>query len=115
MLAFLRKKHAALHWYAQRFTAVALLPLFGWIIMSTTAYLSNAQDLFSVAQFAIQQNPFFFLILNVLLFWHIRQGLESIVVDYVHNEKTQFLVNFFIRVLTVLMIFSSYSIMLSFL
>lgn len=104
LLTFLRKKHASLHWYFQRATAVLLLPTMLWILFSAATFASSAADASAVITHVVQQNPSLLLLVNILLFWHIRVGLESIVEDYVHHEVTKFFSFFTIRVLTILLI-----------
>lgn len=115
MLALFRKKHAALHWYIQRMTAIALLPLFAWMLFQVTLSVSHAPDLASLVQSLVQQNPFVLLLLHVLLFWHIQHGLESIVIDYVHHDVRVALLQSFIRILTVVMMFLGPYVVLHFL
>lgn len=104
ILTFLRKKHASLHWYTQRFTAVLLLPMLLWVIFSASAYLSNSSDVSSMLHKIVQMNPYLLLGINLALFWHIRVGIESILDDYVHNEKTKFFSYFSVRIMTLLLI-----------
>ena len=40
-------------------------------------------------------------ILNVILLWHIRSGMEIVIEDYVHDEKVRIACIFIIRVLAI--------------
>jgi succinate dehydrogenase / fumarate reductase membrane anchor subunit len=100
ILTFLRKKHASLHWYAQRFTAALLLPMLLWVIFSGAVYASATPDIATLLHKVVQTNPYLLLFINVVLFWHIRTGVESILDDYVHHEKTKFFSYLTVRLLT---------------
>ena len=74
---------ATRHWWMQRLTAVALVPLTVWFVVSLVA-LAGADYSTMVAWVS---NPFVtVLLLSMLvsLFYHLRLGLQEIVEDYVH-------------------------------
>lgn len=115
ILGFLRKKHASFHWYGQRFTAFLLLPMLLWILLSGASFAATSPDLSSLLHQVVQQNPYLFLGLNIVLFWHIRTGVESILDDYVHDEKTKFFSYLAVRILTIQLIQSFYFFTVAFL
>lgn len=104
ILLFLRKKHASLHWYIQRISALSLIPILLWIIIQGSILSSNTSDMISLIQRVIQDNVYLFILINIVLFSHIRTGVESIVDDYIHNEKTKFISYLSIRILTIQLI-----------
>lgn len=76
------------HWWLQRVTAVANIPLMIWFVVSAVA-LSGA-DYGTVVVW--MQNPIVtvLLVLTIAsLFYHIRLGLQVVVEDYVHQEGTK--------------------------
>ena len=76
------------HFWIQRLTAVALVPLTIWFALSI-ASLATA-DLPSVQ--AWMKSPLSAtLMLSFLLagFWHMKLGLQVVIEDYVHSEWTK--------------------------
>jgi len=70
------------HWWVQRLTAVALVPLSVWFAVSLLAL--PALDHATVAAWMGQSSTALLLILLVLVAaWHSRLGLEVVVEDYV--------------------------------
>ena len=77
-------KDGAQHWWVQRLTAVALLLLTPWFVITalglvgadqTTARLTLAQPL----------NATLLLAYVLAMFWHAQLGLQVVVEDYVHG------------------------------
>ena len=78
--------HAAVsHWWLQRVTAVALVPLLLWFVVSLlTAMLSN--DVGDVANwFSSPLNSLLMVLLLIAMFWHAKLGFQVVVEDYVHT------------------------------
>lgn len=76
------------HWWAQRVTAIAGIPLviflIGFIVMHVGA--SRAEVVASV------QNPFVAILLALTMFnllWHMRLGLQVVIEDYIHSHGTK--------------------------
>jgi succinate dehydrogenase / fumarate reductase, membrane anchor subunit len=78
------------HWWLQRLTALALVPLSVWIMVSllalpaldySTATLWLAQPLVAV----------FMLLFVTVSLWHMGQGLQVVIEDYVHAMGYKFL------------------------
>ena len=68
------------HWLLQRSTALLLIP---------TILIANVSTL---------------IFLNILLFWHLRIGIEEILADYVHHEVTRNFILMLLRVLILIVI-----------
>lgn len=71
------------HWWSQRVTAVALVPLVLWLVYSLLAL--SGQDYASVIQWL--QNPLHAVLLAVFLvtmFYHSYLGLQVVIEDYLH-------------------------------
>ena len=73
------------HWWGQRLTAVALVPLGLWFVYSVLDLLpadhhAAVQWLRSPVQAAL------FILFSVTVFWHAYLGLQVVIEDYVHTE-----------------------------
>lgn len=78
-------KEGTKHWWYQRLTAVALVPLSLWFAVSVMTYA--AADYHSALQW--MHSPVtgtLFLVLIVALFFHAQLGLQVVIEDYVHIE-----------------------------
>ena len=76
------------HWWAQRVTAIALLPLSLYFIASVLI-LAGASRGAMIAYMAEPWNAVLFLCLIFALFYHLSLGLQVVVEDYVNNEGTR--------------------------
>lgn len=78
-------KQGTHHWWAQRITAVALVPLTLWFIFSMAA-LAGA-DAAAAAQFVAQPvNAILLLLLIAATFHHLQLGLQVVIEDYITGE-----------------------------
>ena len=73
------------HWWVQRVTAIALIPLTLWFVFSILGKPLNSYDAMSgwlgrpwVAVFAI--------LLAITLAWHSWLGVQVVIEDYVHGK-----------------------------
>jgi succinate dehydrogenase / fumarate reductase membrane anchor subunit len=74
------------HWWMQRITAVALVPLTFWVVFAVAA--RSGDDYASVAAWFAQ--PFTTTMLTLFVFTtflHAIQGLTVIIEDYIHHES----------------------------
>lgn len=86
------------HWWVQRLTAVALVPLSLWFLLSFFAL--PALDYFTVRDWlAAPWHSVGALLLVVTLVWHSSLGVQVVIEDYVHHPglklATLVLVKFF--------------------
>ena len=76
------------HWWMQRVTAVALVPLAllfaAYLIMLTGSDYPTLHDVMSRPTASMIAALFV-----VALFWHLKLGLQVIIEDYVHDEWTK--------------------------
>ena len=76
------------HWWAQRLTAVALVPLGLWFVFSAVS-LAGA-DLAGFIDWIDAPGHLVLMILFVgVLFYHMQLGIQVVVEDYVHTESTK--------------------------
>lgn len=73
------------HWWAQRLTAVALVPLTLWFIFSVI-HLSGASHQAVIEWLSAPLTLGLMLALIVATFHHLQLGLQIVIEDYVHNE-----------------------------
>ncbi|HLI16818.1 MAG TPA: succinate dehydrogenase, hydrophobic membrane anchor protein [Rhodanobacteraceae bacterium] len=73
------------HWWLQRVTAVALVPLSIWFVFLIGG-LMHATYPVVLASIAQPVHAIFLIILSVCLFWHGALGLQVIIEDYVHTR-----------------------------
>jgi succinate dehydrogenase / fumarate reductase membrane anchor subunit len=81
-------KSGSAHWWAQRVTAIALLPLSLYFVASTLI-LAGASRADMAAYMAKPWNAVLFLCLIAALFYHLVLGLQVVIEDYVHKESTK--------------------------
>lgn len=73
------------HWWVQRVTAIALIPLGVWFAGSLIALLS-ADYATVTAWLALPYNAVLTALLVVIMFHHSWLGVQVVVEDYVHAE-----------------------------
>ena len=78
-------KECAAHWWAQRLTALALVPLMTLLAVSLVA-LAGAPHGVVVAWIKGPVTAVLLVALIVALFHHLQLGLQVVVEDYVHTE-----------------------------
>lgn len=81
-------KKGVSHFWMQRVTAAALIPLMGWLLASIVAY--SAAD-YDAAMLYLKDpiNVTLLLLLMVAAFAHMRLGLQVVIEDYIHREGTK--------------------------
>ena len=72
------------HWWAERTTAIALVPLTLWLVVSLVT-LSGRDYTSFVAWLRMPISMVCMVLLLVALFYHMALGLQVIVEDYVHS------------------------------
>jgi len=78
-------KEGVEHWWLQRVTAVALVPLTLWFVISVVR-LSSA-DIDTVRDWVGRPLPAILLVLLLIAaFWHASLGLQVVIEDYVHTD-----------------------------
>ena len=81
-------KSGASHWWAQRVTAVALVPLTLWFVWSALRLVGASHE--DVLAWIGGPVPVVLFIALVLAsFYHLSLGLQVVIEDYVHTEPTR--------------------------
>lgn len=81
-------KDGAGHWWVQRLTAVALLPLGLWFAFAVTSLVGADHAHFKawVGEFG---NALLLVLFIVAAFHHAQLGLQVVIEDYVHGEAAK--------------------------
>jgi succinate dehydrogenase / fumarate reductase, membrane anchor subunit len=78
-------KEGVEHWWAQRITAIALVPLCLWFASAVIGLVGA--DLETMQNWVARPLPAILLVLLlVALFYHASLGLQVVIEDYVHTE-----------------------------
>ena len=73
------------HFWHQRLTAIALIPLSLWFVASLICAVNGTY--FEVISWISQPHVTTLLVaLSAALFYHVKLGLQTVVEDYVHTE-----------------------------
>ncbi|MBC6439028.1 MAG: succinate dehydrogenase, hydrophobic membrane anchor protein [Rhodospirillales bacterium] len=81
-------KSGTSHWWHQRLTAIALIPL----VIFLVGLLPNLADATHREFVALMQIPFTPIALVLLIIagiYHMKLGLQVVIEDYVHNEPVK--------------------------
>lgn len=85
-------KGGASHWATERLISLATLPLYVWLVVA----LLRLPDLGHgtvVNWLASPLNAVMMILLTVTTFVHLKQGMQVVLDDYVHDEGTRVLTN----------------------
>lgn len=93
-------KEGVHHWWAQRITAVALVPLTLWFIFSL-ASLAGADAAEAAAFVAQPLNAVLLLLLIAATFHHLHLGIQVVVEDYIHSELAKLAILIAVKLLAV--------------
>jgi succinate dehydrogenase / fumarate reductase membrane anchor subunit len=78
-------KNGTHHWWMQRITAVALVPLTLWFVYSILSLL-GAGHAAAEAWLASPVNAVLMVLLIIATFHHLQLGLQVVIEDYIHGE-----------------------------
>ncbi|PIE00711.1 MAG: succinate dehydrogenase, hydrophobic membrane anchor protein [Thiothrix nivea] len=73
------------HWWMQRVTAVALIPLTLWAAFSVAAMSGESYDVV-LSYFTSPFNIAMFTLFLLTGFYHAALGLQVVIEDYIHHE-----------------------------
>ena len=99
-------KEGAQHWWAQRVTAVALVPLTLWFVYAVIGLAGADQE--TVRDWLHRPaNAILMTLLVIATFYHLALGLQVVVEDYVHREGVKIVTILLIKGLIVLLALSA--------
>ena len=90
------------HWWSQRLTAIALVPLTLWFIFSVI-HLSGATHQMVIEWLSSPLTLGLMLALIVATFHHLQLGVQVVIEDYVHDERTKMGAVLAVRALCILL------------
>jgi succinate dehydrogenase / fumarate reductase membrane anchor subunit len=73
------------HWWGQRVTAIALVPLSIWFVVAAIS-LTGADYPTFVAWIGQFGNALLMILTALVLFYHASLGMQVVIEDYVHGE-----------------------------
>jgi len=76
------------HWWAQRFSAILLIPLTVWLVW-TLAVLAGADYTAARDWMAAPWNAAMAMLLVGATFYHARLGMQVVIEDYVHQRALE--------------------------
>jgi succinate dehydrogenase / fumarate reductase membrane anchor subunit len=79
-------KEGVQHWWMQRVTAVALVPLTLWFVVALIAHI-GARRAVVVAWLGSPFAAIAMVLLLIAVFYHMALGIEVVIEDYVHSER----------------------------
>ncbi len=81
-------KEGVEHWWRQRLTAIALVPLGLWFVVSLLTHIGGGYE--QAVNWLGQPIPaILMIVLIVVTFYHAALGVQVVVEDYVHQEWTK--------------------------
>ena len=76
------------HWWMQRLTGVALVPLSVWFVFAAAGLVGADLTEFK-AWVGRHGNPVMLILLTVAMFHHTVLGMQVVIEDYVHSETAK--------------------------
>ena len=78
-------KHGFSHWWWQRVTAVALVPLCLWFVCSVLGLIGGGYDV-ATAWLSSPVNATLMLVFVFAMLYHAQTGLQTVIEDYIHTK-----------------------------
>jgi succinate dehydrogenase / fumarate reductase membrane anchor subunit len=89
------------HWWRQRVSALALVPLTLWFVIAVISMIGADHAAF-VAWVKSPMPAVFLILLLVAVFYHTALGLQVVIEDYVHREAMRLAALLLMRLLCIL-------------
>jgi len=78
-------KNGTHHWWLQRLTAIALVPLTIWFVITLMSHFGMSRaELARWMRSPSTATPMALFLITA--FWHLKLGLQVVIEDYVHHE-----------------------------
>jgi succinate dehydrogenase / fumarate reductase membrane anchor subunit len=95
-------KSGAHHWWAQRLSAIALVPLFLWLVASLVS-VATADYAVAVAWARSPLNSALLILLIGAMFYHAHLGMQVVFEDYISTHWLQVASIILVRFLAILL------------
>ncbi len=95
-------KAGAHHWWAQRLSAIALVPLFIWFVASLVA-VGTADYATAIAWMRSPLNSALLVLLIAAMFYHAQLGMQVVFEDYISTHWLQVTSIILVRFLAILL------------
>lgn len=82
--------HGVSHWWVQRVTAVALVPLSLWFLAGLLSAMLSSDASALAAWLSSPLNALLLALLLIAMFWHAKLGLQVVIEDYVHAPARKY-------------------------
>lgn len=92
--------HGGEHWWAQRVSALALVPLVVWLLVSLVAMV-GAPHAQVIAFLAEPYNAVLMVLLIAAALYHSQLGIQVVIEDYIHKESSKWMLLLLNRFLTI--------------
>jgi len=99
-------KEGASHWWWQRLSAIALVPLSLWFIFSVVSFAGPCSGGIHV-WLASSWTSTLMIAFVVCLFYHAQLGVQVVLEDYLHNEMLKIISIWTVKFLSILLVISS--------
>ncbi len=81
------------HWWMQRVTAIALVPLvFAFVVLAVRLTSADYATASGIVGHPVVAGVL--LLLTVAVFWHLKLGLQIVIEDYVHGHASKLFLMF---------------------
>jgi len=90
-------KEGVSHWRLQRLTALALVPLSLWFVVSLLCVFDDSHAAI-VAWVSAPYVTVLLIALSIASFWHLQLGLQVVIEDYVHTAWKQIVLQVSLRI-----------------
>lgn len=95
-------KHGFSHWWLQRVSAVALIPLSLWFVFSIVSLIQGDYET-AVVFFDSPIQTSLMLIFVLVLIFHAQTGLQVVIEDYIHKKSINLIMLYGVKFLSALM------------
>ena len=99
-------KEGVAHWWAQRVTALALIPLTLWFVASIISLVGASHA--AVVDWIASPFPALMLVLLIVTaFHHAQLGLQVVIEDYVHREGAKLTLILLVKAAAVMLVLAA--------